>query len=99
MSVVSIARRRESSGQQSFAEAAPSATIPLRLPRRDVGIARTLKRALDIGVSAALLLALSPVLVGTALAIKATSPGPVFFRQRRYGLNSEQFTRKVVDRP
>lgn len=92
MSVVSIARRRESSAQQSFAEAAPSATIPLRLPRRDVGIARTLKRALDIGVSAALLLALSPVLVGTALAIKATSPGPVFFRQRRYGLNSEQFT-------
>jgi lipopolysaccharide/colanic/teichoic acid biosynthesis glycosyltransferase len=51
-----------------------------------------LKRAIDVAISAALLLILSPVFAGAALAIKSTSAGPVFFRQRRYGLNNEQFT-------
>ncbi|GGE46078.1 undecaprenyl-phosphate glucose phosphotransferase [Agaricicola taiwanensis] len=35
------------------------------------------------------LLALSPIFLVTAIAIKLTSNGPVLFRQRRYGFNNE----------
>jgi len=44
------------------------------------------KRASDIVLSVAILLLLSPLMLGIAAAIKLTSPGPVIFRQRRYGL-------------
>ena len=46
-----------------------------------------LKRTLDIAVSLVGLLLLSPILISIAVAIKVTSPGPVFFKQTRYGLN------------
>ncbi len=36
------------------------------------------------------LLLLSPILLLTALAIKLDSPGPVLFRQKRYGFNNER---------
>jgi len=53
---------------------------------------RTMKRALDITlVSIALVLAL-PVLLGVALAIKLSSPGPVLFKQRRVGEGGKLFT-------
>lgn len=60
-------------------------------PRRDVMFLAT-KRALDIAVSLAVLLILSPVLVLIAIAIKLTSPGPVFFRGTVHGLNGVPFT-------
>ena len=44
------------------------------------------KRASDVVLSVAILLLLSPLMLGIAAAIKLTSPGPVIFRQRRYGL-------------
>jgi len=44
------------------------------------------KRASDIVLSVAILLLLSPLMLGIAAAIKLTSPGPVIFRQRRYGV-------------
>jgi lipopolysaccharide/colanic/teichoic acid biosynthesis glycosyltransferase len=31
---------------------------------------------------------IAPLLIGIAIAIKIDSPGPVFFRQRRYGFNN-----------
>lgn len=37
------------------------------------------------------LFVLSPFLLGVAIAIKLTSPGPVFFRQKRYGINQRSF--------
>ena len=41
-------------------------------------------------VSACLiLLAASPVMLLTAIAIKLDSRGPVFFKQKRYGFNNE----------
>jgi Undecaprenyl-phosphate glucose phosphotransferase len=40
-------------------------------------------------VGSLMLVALSPVLLLTALAVKLDSKGPVFFRQRRYGFNNE----------
>lgn len=44
------------------------------------------KRASDFVLAVAILLLLSPLMLGIAAAIKLTSPGPVIFRQRRYGL-------------
>jgi exopolysaccharide biosynthesis polyprenyl glycosylphosphotransferase len=51
------------------------------------GWSTVLKRAFDVLVSAALLALLSPLLLITALLIKLTSPGPVFFVQQRVGFN------------
>lgn len=50
-----------------------------------------LKVALDYAVAAAGICILSPVLIAAAIAIKLDSPGPVFFRQRRYGRNNQVF--------
>ncbi len=61
----------------------------LRMVRQDsTGYA---KRAIDIMGAAALLLASAPIVAAAAIAIKLTSPGPVFFAQERYGLNRKRF--------
>ena len=49
------------------------------------------KRLVDYAGAAALLVVLSPLLALIALAIRLTSPGPAFFRQRRCGLNGRPF--------
>ncbi len=49
------------------------------------------KRGMDVLFSAALLLLFLPLLAITALFIKLTSPGPVFFIQERVGLNKRKF--------
>lgn len=49
------------------------------------------KRAGDIACAAVALVVLSPVILGCALAVKATSPGPVFFRQERWGRKKTRF--------
>lgn len=50
------------------------------LPRlaggRDVRLGLALKRLMDIGISAVLLVALSPLLLAIAVLVKTTSPGP-----------------------
>ena len=53
-----------------------------------VGWGALIKRAEDVVLSLALLLFISPVMVSIAAAIKLTSKGPVFFRQRRLGYNN-----------
>jgi exopolysaccharide biosynthesis polyprenyl glycosylphosphotransferase len=60
-----------------------------RTPTDTVALAA--KRVFDVLASAAALLVLSPVLLAVAVAIKLDSPGPVFFRQRRVGLNGRAF--------
>ncbi len=50
------------------------------------------KRVQDVVVSALALLLVAPVMAAVALAVKLDSPGPVFFRQRRYGFNNEPIT-------
>ena len=50
-----------------------------------------IKRTLDLLVSTALLILLSPVFLITILLIKSTSPGPIFFVQDRMGLNKRRF--------
>jgi exopolysaccharide biosynthesis polyprenyl glycosylphosphotransferase len=49
------------------------------------------KRLLDICGSTGLLLAMAPIFGIIALLIKLDSPGPVFFRQERVGLNKRRF--------
>lgn len=52
---------------------------------------RLLKSLLDFVVAGIALVFLAPLLALIALAIKLDSPGPVFFRQRRYGQNNGVF--------
>ena len=47
------------------------------------------KRAFDLFVSAAMLLTLAPLMALLFVGVKIDSPGPIFFRQRRYGFNNE----------
>jgi putative colanic acid biosynthesis UDP-glucose lipid carrier transferase len=48
------------------------------------------KRLSDIVLSVLILLLISPILLVVAAAVKLGSPGPVIFRQRRYGLDGKQ---------
>ena len=54
-------------------------------PRPRSGWRGRAKRLFDVAVAALVLVAVSPVFAAIALAIKVTSPGPVFFRQQRVG--------------
>jgi Undecaprenyl-phosphate glucose phosphotransferase len=56
-----------------------------------VGWNRFFKWAADTLLAALCLVVLAPVLALIALAIKSTSPGPVFFRQTRMGLDGRVF--------
>ena len=53
------------------------------------GVNRLLKRAEDIVLATLILLLISPVLCCIALAVKLSSPGPVIFRQTRYGMDGK----------
>ena len=50
-----------------------------------------MKRAMDIVLAMAALLALAPLLLGAALAIALETGLPVLFRQTRVGLNGREF--------
>lgn len=52
---------------------------------------RFAKRAFDIAASAAGMCLLSWLILGTAIAVKATSPGPIIFKQQRVGKNKQLF--------
>jgi len=62
-----------------------------RHPRSDQ-VQQAMRRALDIMLTLLLFLLTLPVLLLAALAIKLDSPGPVFYRQERVGLNGRVFT-------
>jgi exopolysaccharide biosynthesis polyprenyl glycosylphosphotransferase len=50
------------------------------------------KRSLDFALSLAFFLVTAPIQALAALLIRISSPGPIFFRQVRCGLNGRQFT-------
>ncbi|HEX9605457.1 MAG TPA: undecaprenyl-phosphate glucose phosphotransferase [Myxococcales bacterium] len=56
-----------------------------------LGINAVMKRIFDLVFSSLFLLLLSPLLLLLALLVKATSPGPVLFRQERVGLDGKPF--------
>lgn len=71
----------------------PVAGLPLihvETPRYS-GLKHIGKRLLDIGGSLLLLIVASLLLVTVAIVIKATSPGPILYRQERVGLNGKHF--------
>jgi putative colanic acid biosynthesis UDP-glucose lipid carrier transferase len=55
-----------------------------------VGGLEHLKRIEDIIISVLMGVVLSPVIALAAIAIKLDSPGPIFFKQRRYGLDGKE---------
>ncbi|MFT3905883.1 MAG: undecaprenyl-phosphate glucose phosphotransferase [Steroidobacteraceae bacterium] len=55
-----------------------------------VGARSFFKRMFDLLVSGVLILLLSPVLLFVAVGVRLSSPGPVLFRQRRYGLDGAE---------
>ncbi len=55
------------------------------------GLNLVVKRAMDVVLSAVGLVVLSPLLAVIAAAVKLSSPGPVFYRQERCGLNGKPF--------
>ena len=78
-----LALRRSNHGSAVLVAAGP-------LGLRD----RIVKRAFDLALSSSMLLFFAPLLLAIAIAIKLTSPGPIFFQQARIGRFNRPF--KVV---
>lgn len=54
------------------------------------GVDGWVKRLFDLVLALIGLVAISPVMLICALLVKLSSPGPVFFRQKRYGLDGKE---------
>jgi Undecaprenyl-phosphate glucose phosphotransferase len=65
--------------------------IDMRATPLDNVALSSVKRLMDIIVSALGLILLSPLFIVTAVGVKLSSPGPVFFTQERVGLNKRPF--------
>lgn len=86
--------------QDKFADhALPLGAAPLRSPwshrhRHPAphGVNGPAKAAFDRAVAALLLVLLAPVLIGIAVCVKTTSPGPVFARRERVGRDGRIFS-------
>jgi exopolysaccharide biosynthesis polyprenyl glycosylphosphotransferase len=74
-------------------EYVPGQGVPLfeLKPPVFAGLDWAAKRAFDIVVSSALIVIASPAWGVIALAVKLSSPGPVFYRDRRVGLGEREF--------
>jgi Undecaprenyl-phosphate glucose phosphotransferase len=55
------------------------------------GLNIVVKRMMDVVLSALALVLLSPLMAVIAVLVKLTSPGPIFYRQERCGLNGRTF--------
>ncbi len=54
------------------------------------GFNGVLKRISDVVIASLILVAISPLLLAIAIGVKLSSPGPVLFKQRRYGLDGRR---------
>lgn len=54
------------------------------------GTTGVIKRLSDVLIATAAVIVSAPVMLAIALAIKVTMPGPVLFKQRRYGLDGQE---------
>lgn len=75
----------EFAGNSAYRSRRPSCSVQ-REPSASIG-----KRLFDIAMASAVLLFFAPLLIVVAIAIKATSPGPVLFHQYRYGYRNRFF--------
>ncbi len=57
-----------------------------------VKVTASLKRLLDIAASAVAVVLTSPIMLGTVIAIRLDSPGPIIFKQTRVGKYNTHFT-------
>lgn len=75
--------------------------LTFTVTRPEQHAALVLKRGIDLVAAMLLLLLLMPVMVAVAILVKMSSPGPIFFRQERAGLNGRRFVlykfRSMVD--
>lgn len=55
-----------------------------------VGFNGFVKRTSDVVLSVLILLLISPIMLGIAIAVKRSSPGAAIFKQRRYGLDGQE---------
>lgn len=58
---------------------------------RHCGSRAFVKRILDVAITLAVFVFASPVLIGIAIAIRLSSPGPIFYSQKRIGLGGKTF--------
>ena len=54
------------------------------------GISGWVKRLEDLVLASLILLSVSPIMLLIALGVKLSSPGPIIFKQRRYGLDGHE---------
>ncbi|GJM43615.1 MAG: capsular polysaccharide biosynthesis protein [Gemmatimonadota bacterium] len=85
---------RSRASRDSVAEIASDPQLHPSGDRTASGAADRIRRAADIVLSSSALLILTPVFLGIALAVKATSPGPVLYRQTRVGWNRRERSRR-----
>ena len=64
--------------------------IKLKQSRANHIVCKFLKRSEDIIVSTIILLLIGPILLLIAISIKATSKGPIIFKQKRGGINNKE---------
>lgn len=81
----------DSAGDRMAARLHPGIEVRPPLSRIPSKSYAHVKRAFDIVFSALGLVALSPVLAACAVAVKATSQGPVLFKQKRWGRAGSRF--------
>ncbi|HEX6677877.1 MAG TPA: sugar transferase [Actinomycetes bacterium] len=74
----------------SFQKVGPAIALSLK-PARLSASQAAVKRAFDLALASAVLLATLPIWVATALAIRLTSRGPVFFHQERVTTGGKVF--------
>ena len=84
-------RRRASRRHLELVAAPPSSLPALTLVRRQSRLGRSLKRSGDVVFSAAVLGLGSPLFLLLAILVKLSSPGPVFYVQKRVGRGYRSF--------
>jgi lipopolysaccharide/colanic/teichoic acid biosynthesis glycosyltransferase len=88
--------RYESCPPEPRAEDIATQAVALKYtPARRIDSAIIAKRVFDIVVASAALALASPLMLAAALAIKLDSPGSIFFKQERIGLNRRRYQRRA----
>ncbi len=54
------------------------------------GVNGMVKRVSDVVLGTLIMILIAPVMAAIALGVKLSSPGPILFRQRRYGLDGQE---------
>ncbi|MDO9599629.1 MAG: undecaprenyl-phosphate glucose phosphotransferase [Azoarcus sp.] len=54
------------------------------------GVSGMVKRVSDVVLSLLILILIAPIMIGLAAGVKLSSPGPIIFKQRRYGLDGKE---------